>query len=615
MPGKIRQSDIQLVRDRSPIEQVIGQYVALRPTGGGQLGGLCPFHDERSPSFSVSPAKGVFYCFGCGEKGDVFSFVQKIDHLAFNEAIERLAGRAGVELVYEGGSSSARGADRGQRTRLVEAHALAQAFYAERLMADKEAAPARAFLAERGFDAEAAQRFGIGYAPRDRDVLTKHLVAKGHTREDLVLGGLARETQRGHVDRFGGRLLWPIRDLAGDVVGFGARKLFDDDFISAKYVNSPETPLFKKSRLLYGMDLAKGDVAKRKQVVVVEGYTDVMACHLAGVTTAVATCGTSFGEEHVGVIRRLLMDAEQMRGDVIFTFDGDAAGQKAALRAAELDGRLMSHTFVAVAPGGKDPCELRQASGDQAVRDLITQKVPLTEFRIRAELARHDLETAEGRAAALSAAVPLVHGLKDESLRDEYARRLAGWIGDQNPDFVPRVLRMVRGGARGSAPAPARPGPRADGVVLQTERGALIGAVQHPADATGFDEVSEEAFLDADHQAVRKTIGAAGGVAAGAQLRPEAWGDALVEAAPDDRVRGLLVALMTTPIPADEGPPTKRWVAGTVAALRTLVLAREVSVVKGRLERMAADDPAALDLYAELHRLELARRALSEQRG
>ena len=615
MPGKIRQSDIQLVRDRSPIEQVIGQYVALRSSGGGQLQGLCPFHDERSPSFSVSPAKGVFYCFGCGEKGDVFSFLQKIDHLSFTEAIERLAGRAGVELVYEGGSAAARGADRGQRTRLVEAHALAQVFYAERLMADAEAAPARAFLAERGFDAEAARRFGVGYAPKDRDVLTKHLVGKGHTREDLVLAGLARETQRGHVDRFGGRLLWPIRDLAGDVVGFGARKLYDDDFISAKYVNSPETPLFKKSRLLYGVDLAKGEISKRRQVVVVEGYTDVMACHLAGVTTAVATCGTSFGEEHVGVIRRLLMDAEQMRGDVIFTFDGDAAGQKAALRAAELDGRLMSHTFVAVAPGGKDPCELRQASGDQAVRDLITQKVPLTEFRIRAELAQHDLETAEGRAAALQSAVPLVHGLKDESLRDEYARRLAGWIGDQDPDFVPRVLRLVRGGSRPAAAGAARPAERPDNVVLQTERGALIAAVQHPSFAGGFDDVPVEAFTDADNQVLRKTVAAAGGVGTGAALRPEAWGDALVEAAPDDRVRGLLVALMATPIPADEGPSTERWVLGTVAALRTLVLAREVSAVKGRLERVAPDDPAAADLHAELYRLELARRALSEQRA
>ena len=324
MPGRIKQEDIALVRERSPIADVIGDQVQLRNAGGGNLKGLCPFHDEKSPSFSVSPGRGVYHCFGCGVGGDVIRFVQETEHLDFVDAVERLAGRAGITLRYEDSGAPSKGsANRGQRQRLIEAHAEAAKFYAEQLRTE-EAAPAREFLRERGFDAAAAATFQCGFAPSGWDALTRHLLAKGFSADELTLGGLSRTGGRsGLIDRFHRRLLWPIREVGGDVVGFGARRLFDDDRVEAKYLNSPETPIFKKNQLLYGADLAKRDIARQHRAVVVEGYTDVMACHLAGVGTAVASCGTAFGGEHVSLLRRLLMDSDALAGEVIFTFDGD----------------------------------------------------------------------------------------------------------------------------------------------------------------------------------------------------------------------------------------------------------------------------------------------------
>ncbi|MDP9241343.1 MAG: DNA primase, partial [Actinomycetota bacterium] len=427
MAGRIKDEDIAAVRERANIVDVVSEHVALRNAGGGSMKGLCPFHDEKSPSFNVSPARNVFHCFGCGVGGDVIKFVMDVEHLPFAEAVERLAEKAGVQLRYEeGGPATSRPA--GQRSRLVAASVAAAAFYTEQLTS-AEALSAREFLTVRGFDQVVAQRFGCGFAPVGWDDLSKHLLAKGFTREELVTAGLSRDSRNGNlIDRFRRRLLWPIKDITGDVVGFGARKIFDDDD-GPKYLNTPETPIYKKSHMLYGVDLAKRDIARSHQAVVVEGYTDVMACHLARVPTAVATCGTAFGADHISVLRRLLMDQDEFRGEVIFTFDGDEAGQKAAMRAFDDDQRFVSQTFVAVEPTGKDPCELRQAHGDAAVRDLIGRREPLFAFALRTVLARYDLETAEGRVAALDKGAPLVARIRDRSLRPEYARRLAGQLG------------------------------------------------------------------------------------------------------------------------------------------------------------------------------------------
>ncbi|MDQ6650752.1 MAG: DNA primase, partial [Actinomycetota bacterium] len=460
MAGRIRDEDIALVRERSPIATVVAEHLALRNAGGSELKGLCPFHDEKSPSFHVSPQRGYYHCFGCGEGGDVITFVEKVEHLSFTEAVERLAARANVELRYEGGSAAPR-QQHGQRTRLVEAHAAAQEFYVGQLES-AEAKIGRDFLTERGFDSSAAAAYSVGYAPAGWDTLVRHLTARGFSRAELTTAGLAREGQRGAIDRFRGRLVWPIRDITGDVIGFGARRLREDDS-GPKYLNTPETPLYKKSSVLYGVDLAKKEIARQHQAVIVEGYTDVMACHLAGVATAVATCGTSFGAEHISVLRRLLMDQDEFRGEVVFTFDGDAAGQKAALRAFADDQRFVSQTFVAVEPAGLDPCDLRLAHGDAAVRDLIARRVPMFEFAIKSTLSRHNLEIPEGRVAALAAAAPLVGQIRDRSLRPEYARRLAGWLGMEVEPVMSRVAEVAGGSAnqpghgRAVAPAQRRP--------------------------------------------------------------------------------------------------------------------------------------------------------------
>src|ERR671917_252841 len=515
--GRIRAADIALVRERSRIDEVVGEHLQLKRAGGGSLKGLCPFHDEKSPSFQVTPTRNLYHCFGCGVGGDVISFVQQIDHLSFAEAVELLAGRANVELHYEDDSGRATGApDRGnvgQRARLAAATAAAAAFYAEQL-GTPEAAPARQFLAERGFDRQAALDFGCGYAPGGWDALTRHLRGKGYTQQELVTAGLAKESSRGSlIDRFHRRLLWPIRDLTGDVIGFGARKLMDDD-PGPKYLNTPETPLYKKSTVLYGVERAKRDIARSHQAVVVEGYTDVMACHLAGITTAVASCGTAFGAEHISVLRRLLMDQDEFRGEVVYTFDGDAAGQAAAMKTFKEDQRFVGQTFVAVEPDGRDPCELRQVHGDAAVRDLVARRSPLIEFVLQTMLREHRLDTVEGRVAALEKTVPLVAQIKDHALRPAYARRLAGMIGNTDENEVQERVRRLTGDG-GGAPPPRRsrmPQRSPDDIAIAVEREAVKAALQSPELAgPSFDAVPSTAYTDPDYAAVAAAVAQAGG--------------------------------------------------------------------------------------------------------
>src|SRR5215203_1981494 len=454
--GRIRAADIALVRERSKIDEIVGEHLQLKRAGGGSLKGLCPFHEEKSPSFQVTPTRNLYHCFGCGVGGDVISFIQQIDHLSFTEAVELLAGRANIELHYEDdGGRPTGGPDRaavGQRARLVAANAAAAAFFAEQL-GTPEAAPARQFLAERGFDRQVAVDFGCGFAPGGWDALTRHLRGKGFAQSELTTAGLAKESSRGSlIDRFHRRLVWPIRDITGDFIGFGARKLMDDD-PGPKYLNTPETPLYKKSTVLYGVERAKRDIARSHQAVVVEGYTDVMACHVAGVTTAVASCGTAFGAEHISVLRRLLMDQDEFRGEVVYTFDGDAAGQAAAMKTFAEDQRFVGQTFVAVEPHGNDPCELRQEHGDAAVRDLIARRTPLIEFVLKTTLAGYDLDTVEGRVAALEKTAPLLAQIKDQALRPAYARRLAGMLGlPDESEVVERVRRLAAGDGAAERP-------------------------------------------------------------------------------------------------------------------------------------------------------------------
>jgi DNA primase len=409
--GRIREEDIAEVREKAKIDDVVSDYVTLRPAGGGSLKGLCPFHDEKSPSFNVNPQRQFFHCFGCGEGGDVIAFLMKIDGLGFTEVVERLADKYGVMLRREEGDGRPDRPRGPQRARLIDAHRVAQVYYAEAL-ASPEAVSARHFLTERGFDQASAEQFGIGFAPRDGESLVRHLRQKGFTDEESVAAGLVA-VGRSTYDRFRGRLLWPIRESSGETIGFGARRIFDDDRIEAKYLNTPETAIYKKSQVLYGLDLARRDIARSMQAVVVEGYTDVMACHLAGVPTAVATCGTAFGDDHARVLRRFLSDHEEFRGEVIFTFDGDAAGQKAALRAFGGDQNFVSQTYVAVEPTGLDPCDLRIQQGDAAVRELVARRRPLYQFVLANIVSKYDLERADSRVDAVREAARLVSSIRD----------------------------------------------------------------------------------------------------------------------------------------------------------------------------------------------------------
>lgn len=606
MSGRIRDEDVAYIRDRAPIDEVVADYVQLKSAGGGQKKGLCPFHDEKSPSFHVTPSKGYFHCFGCQTGGDVIAFLMKIDHLTFTETIERLADRIGYTLRYDENTSGS-AVTSSVRNRLIAAHAEAAKFYQDLLNTSPLAAHGRELLTKRGFDKAACQQFGVGYSPDEWDGLTKHLRALGFTVDELELAGLSKMGQRGPIDKFRNRLMWPIKDISGDIVGFGARKLAsDEEDQGPKYLNTSETPIYKKSQVLYGLDVAKKEIAKKRQAVIVEGYTDVMAAHLAGITTAVATCGTAFGTDHIRILRRLLMDDDSFRGEVIFTFDGDAAGQKAALRAFSEDQKFVTQTFVAVEPDGLDPCELRQEKGDLALRDLIARRVPLFEFAIRAELAHHKLDTPEGRVNALNAAAPVVAQIRDKSLRPEYTRLLAGWLGVE----VELVTRAVAQGTKsipktqveGEAVQQVsnfRPDPNEARLIL--EREVLKARLQEPQMFTAdlWNAIEEGAFTHPAYKAMRAAIDAS------EVLSPETFDD--------ENLRALFTELTVEPIRAD-GKPSEIYVTSIVARLREVAISRSIAELKSSLQRLnPVDNEIEYNAaFAQLVALESARRSLHE---
>lgn len=610
MAGRIREEDITLLRERVNVADVISDHVTLKPAGGGNLKGLCPFHDEKTPSFTVKPSQGVYYCFGCANGGDTIKFVMEIDHLTFPEAAERLAARAGIELRYvEGGSAPIR--QTGQKQRLIAAHRDAAAFYAEQLLT-QPARPAREFLAQRGFDRAAAEKYGCGFAPDAWDLLTKHLRNRGYTGAELVTAGLAREARSGSlIDRFRRRLLWPIRDISGDVIGFGARKLFEDDD-GPKYLNTPETPLYKKSHVLYGIDLAKREIAKQGRAVIVEGYTDVMACHLAGVPVAVATCGTAFGGDHIQVLRRLLMDVDAYTGEIIFTFDGDAAGQKAALRAFEDDQKFVAQTYIAVGPDGMDPCEVRLARGDAAVRDLVARREPMIDFAMRANAARFDLDTVPGQIGAARAVAPLVGRLKDRSLRDQYINRMANMLG-VDVELARREVAAAGDGPNRPAPAQRRSEAAVDSAESAVEREALKLALQAPALAGPmFDLIGSEAYSHPVHAVVREAIAAAGGAAGG--LVGAVWTEKVRDACPDLAAKALTTELSVERLRLDDDPDP-RYVEETLVRLQMPAVNRRIREVKSKLQRLnpVTHREAYLTLAGELFSLEQQARGLRER--
>lgn len=443
----LKRETIDRVRERARLDRIVGEYVTLRPAGTGSLKGLCPFHDEKTPSFTIRAQVGLWHCFGCGAGGDVIDFIMRIHNLDFLEAVEFLAAQVGVELQYEKGGAyrQSDAPPQVRRQTLLEMHKIAEEFYREQY-ASPSGQNARDFLAKRQFSEAETSKFGIGYSLPEWDSLARLLRGRGFTEMQLAASGLFVEGRRGLYDRFRGRLMWPIRDLTGATIGFGARKLGGAED-SPKYLNTPETQIYHKSSVLYGLDLARKTISQQRQIVIVEGYTDVMAAHCAGVTNAVATCGTAFGAGHVQVIRRLLGDrfdetarlslenGNQYSGEVIYTFDGDEAGIKAARRAYMEDQAFAARTFVAIDPEGMDPCDIRMQRGEAALRSLIDSRRPLFEFVIRSVVETENLRTVEGRIAGLNKVIPVLAGIEDVPLRNAYIQYVAGWLS-MNPDQV-----------------------------------------------------------------------------------------------------------------------------------------------------------------------------------
>lgn len=627
--GRIPENDIQAIRERTPIEDIVGDYVQLKPAGADSLKGLSPFKDERTPSFHVRPNRGYFHCFSTGEGGDVFSFLMKMEHISFPEAVEVCAEKIGFHINYQGGGTGRR-EEPGTRQRLIAANKAAHAFYREQLetpQADK----AREFLMSRGFSVDHAHEFECGYAPAGWDTMTKVLLRQGFDFKELEAAGLSKMGKRGPIDQFHRRLLWPIKNLSGDVIGFGARKLFDDDNMG-KYMNTRDTLLYNKSKVLFGLDKAKKDIAKGHQAVVVEGYTDVMAMHAAGVTTAVASCGTAFGEDHLQMLRRLMLDDNYFRGELIYTFDGDEAGQKAAMKAFEGDQKFTGQSFVATAPAEMDPCDLRLAKGDAAVRDLVASRVPMFEFVIRAMLSDFSLDTVEGRLQALRRTVPVVAGIRDRALQSEYARLLTGWIGWNDPG---EVLQQVRDEARKPKRAEKRPLrarrfdndqaqpareetpslilPNRRDPRLWSERESLKIALQYPElSGSYFDGLPEDTFTNDAYRMVKQAISQAGGCERAHEGVD--WLSAVSEAMPDLVGRSLVSELAVEEIQVDsEG--LSGYVDSVLSRLQEARVGNQIAQLKGQLQRMRpADDELAYNsLFADLVALEQARRELNDR--
>ena len=602
--------DVELVKEHSSIEDIIREHVTLRRSGFNLMG-LCPFHDEKSSSFSVNPSAGFYYCFGCNKGGDAISFIMEVEHLTFVETVERLAGKIGIELHYED-DLLPREASVGRRTRLIEVHRVASEFYASLLIELPEARAGRDFLRARGFDRVAAERFSVGFAPRGGEVLAVYLRSKGCTDDELVLAGLVGRGRRGLYDRFRGRLVWPIRDITGDTVGFGARRLFDDDHIEAKYLNTAETPIYKKQQVLYGLDLAKKFIATERKAVIVEGYTDVMAAHLAGVEQALATCGTAFGLNHIKLLRRLIRDESTgVPARVVFTFDGDAAGQKAALKAFEQDQRWASQSYVAIVADSQDPCELRLAGGDEAVRALIDDAVPMFEFVIRMLLARFDLNSVEGRVCVTRAVAPVVAGIRDDGMRTAQTHEVAGRLGVSTERLADEMRRAPKDGfARAAVEASKqqscqlenatsgeRPGndqtptynilmPDLRDPFIRAEHMLLQCLVQFPSTVP----IQQLAFIKSDdlfaseYRAVFDAVLAIGPDSGCSQA---AWVSAISEQVPQV-VRPMIAALAVESLPTkldSQGLPDWHYVRALVVRMREIALRRRINEAMSALRR------------------------------
>jgi DNA primase len=592
LAGRIRQDDIETVRERTDIVKIVSQYLTLKKSGHDSFSGLCPFHTEKTPSFSVSPAKGVYYCFGCGAGGDAIRFLREVEHLDFTEAVERLAKDAGVTLRYEGDSAAERRA-MSRRQSLNRANEQAFDLYHRVLLDGREGEDARTYLAERGIEREMIEAFGIGYAPRYADFLLRRL-ARGASPELLVEAGLAVKDDRGQVrDRFRGRVTFPVHDLSGRAVGIGARVLPGDRDDGPKYLNSPETPIYRKAEVLYNLNRAKQAVAKTGQIVIVEGYTDVIALVRAGIETAVATCGTALGEGHFKLASRF---AQRM----ILAFDSDEAGARAAERAYTYLEQFPLQPVVLILPEGLDPADFVRRHGGDAFRDLAARAQPLVAYMLRRTVARHDLGTVEGQSAAVAEALPILEGLRDPVRQREYGHALAELARVSDTSVMLALQRRQAG-----RPVEVQQAIKRASVHEKVER-EMLRLLARSSDiyAEFAPRLADEHFQSAQHRKLFEALRKADG-----DVRAIVSSDD----AGDDRVVGSMPALALEPL---EGEPTSAYALDVWVRLQEFALKRRSASIRQRLQKMNPTSDDGYDaLFQELIAADGELRRLRERHG
>lgn len=590
--ARIRQEDVEAVRERTDIVKLVQQYVALKKAGRS-FSGLCPFHTEKTPSFTVSPEKGMYYCFGCGKGGDAFGFVRELESLTFPEAVERLARPAGVTLRYEGvGREDGRKASR--RQALHRANARAADLYHGMLVEGREAQEARRYLRSRGISKESVETFGIGYAPGYPDFLLRRL-AKDLSPEILVEAGVAMKDAAGGIrDRFRARVTFPVRDLSGQAVGFGARLLGGD---GPKYLNSPETPVYRKGEMLYNLDRAKAAISSEGTAYVVEGYTDVIALHQGGIGVAVATCGTALTEGHFRLLSRFLRG-----GSMVLAFDSDEAGARAAERAYGLFEGFPLDVRVLILPQGLDPADFVAERGPEAFREHAAEAVPLVEYMLRRALRGAHLSEPEGRARAVQTGMPLLVGLEDPVRRDQYAGMLADLTGTSASSVLLELERAAPSG--GERPSARRAEQPARTPSRELEKEALKLLAQYPdACREALPTITAEHF---ETERFRRAF---------ALLRDGAGATAsLLERAGEEGLGELVAQLSLEPL---TGEPTGEYPMRVFSRLQELYLGRRIATMKKQLERLnPTKDPHAYDsLFEELIALEGERRKVRSEPG
>ena len=599
MAGRIRDGSIAQIREATDIVALVGEYVALRPAGGTRMKGLCPFHQEKTPSFTVDSSRQHYHCFGCSEGGDAIDFLQRQASLSFIEAVERLAHRAGIELQYEGRSAGERGS-LGRKSRLVAAHAEAVGFYHRALLESPDARLAREYLRSRGLDRATAERFRLGWAPAGSwEALVTHLRGKGFRAEELIEAGLARTGSRGLRDVFHARVLFPIFDVGGDPVAFGGRLLGDGNGQGPKYVNTAETPIWYKGRALYALNWAKVPIVQAGFAVVVEGYTDVIACHRAGVPQAVATCGTALRAEHFKLLSRFT-------GKVVLAFDADAAGSKAAERGI---GELVAapeaslSAYVVTMPSGLDPADFVGQRGGDAFRELLDQAQPLVRWWLDWRLAQFDLRHPEGKARATRELLPLLRSIPDTLQRTEYARSVVQRLHLDEAQY----LALVAGHRPSVTVEPAsKVPPRSRSPQARVECEALKFALQHQEwAAEAATRWEDDWFTTPATKASFAALRKAGG--------PDAPLEAVLEVAANEGERRFLRGLAVEAFAAEEN---RAYADEVFRRLEEFRLTRVIDQLKGTLQRMnPVERPDEYTrFFEELIALEARRRALREPR-